>query len=182
MQSVVLIGMKSSGKTSVGQALAQTMQAVFVDVDSEIEQQYTMQHHATRSFREIFHAHGRAYFRTLEQTTLAHLADQLQGKVAVLATGGGTPLEPENQPFLRSLGTIVFLDTDRQVLLSRITAGGIPAFFPYPDDPQRSLDELLAARRPIYAQLADITIACGDESPAIVATMLANKLEHVYAH
>jgi shikimate kinase len=170
--------MKSSGKTTTGRVLAGLMQAAFVDVDKEIEQQHTNQHQEKLSFREIFRTYGGEYFRTLEHATLQQLVERLSDKRAVLSTGGGTPLAEHNQPLLRSLGTVVFLDADASALLSRITAGGIPAFFPYPDDPQRSLTELLAVRRPVYAQVADLTITFGSEPAEIVARILFRSLEH----
>ena len=76
----------------------------------------------------------------------------------VFACGGRTPLQEENQEILSRLGTSIFLYVDKAVLLKRILAQGIPAFFPYQDDPERSLDELVMQRAPAYKRLADLTI------------------------
>jgi shikimate kinase len=75
------------------------------------------------------------------------------------------------------MGTIVFLDVVQDVLLARIVARGVPAFFPYPDDPARSLAELLAVRGPIYGALAQFTVACRSESPDTIADTIINQLE-----
>jgi shikimate kinase len=87
------------------------------------------------------------------------------------------PLAEKNRPLLQGLGTIVFLDVAPEVLLPRILSGGIPAFFPYPEDPARSLTELLAVRRPIYTAVANLTVGCGSESPETLADMIIRQLE-----
>ena len=62
-------------------------------------------------------------------------------------------------------------------LLRRIVKGGIPAFFPYPDDPKKSLDEILDARRPVYQSLAQLTIGCDRESPEEIAEQIFEQLQ-----
>ncbi len=169
--NVVLIGMKSSGKTTVGRIVARKLGMRFTDLDAEVERRYLEQTGEKLPFREIFKRHGGAYFRALETAALQALLKEEGGRrkeerheessvlhpssfilhpSVVLATGGGLPLAEENRPLLKGMGTIVFLDVAQEVLLPRIVSGGIPAFFPYPEDPARSLAELLAVRRPIY--------------------------------
>jgi shikimate kinase len=175
--NLILIGMKSSGKTTIGRLVAQRLGRRFTDVDAEIERLYAAQTGEKLGFREIFKRHGKTYFRQLETGALQALAAASQGEGLVLATGGGLPLADENRPLLKQLGTIVFLDVDEAVLLPRIIHGGIPAFFPYPDDPARSLAELLAARRPIYRALAHFTVGCGPEAPEANAEKIIQQLE-----
>jgi shikimate kinase len=176
-RNIVLIGMKSSGKTTAGEALAARLGVAFVDIDAELEDAYRRETGEALGFREIYQKHGERYFRTLEASTLERLPVRFEGSGFVLATGGGTPLHEVSRRILQSLGTVVFLDVDAATLLPRITAGGVPAFFPYPGNPARSLDELLAARRPIYAGAADITLPCGDEPPARVADRIIERLQ-----
>ena len=152
MSSIILIGMKSSGKTTVGRILAHRLCLRFTDLDAEVERRYLEQTGEKLLFREIFKRHGGAYFRTLETAALQALAAAHSERPIVLATGGGLPLAEENRPLLKGMGTIVFLDVAQEVLLPRIVSGGVPAFFPYPEDPARSLAELLAVRRPIYGR------------------------------
>ena len=176
--NIVLVGMKSSGKTTIGRIVAQKLGLRFTDVDAEVERRYLELTGEKLSFREIFQRHGKAHFRALETAALQALwADQNERPI-VLATGGGVPLAEENRPLLKGLGTIVFLDVAQEVLLPRIVAGGIPAFFPYPEDPEKSLAELLAVRRPIYAALAHFTVACRSESPETIADMILRQLEN----
>lgn len=169
MIRLVLIGMKASGKTATGHALAARLNVPFLDLDTVLEESNLARTGESLSFRQIFHRHGRDYFRALELAALRCLAHDLAESEFVLATGGGTPLRPQNQKLLAKLGLVIFLDAAAGILLPRIIADGIPAFFPYPDDPARSLAELLAARRPIYSRLADISLVCRGESPEQLA-------------
>ncbi|MDQ2887479.1 MAG: hypothetical protein M3Y39_15505, partial [Chloroflexota bacterium] len=74
---------------------------------------------------------------------------------------------------LAHLGTVVYLQVARHVLLQRILAQGVPASFPYPDDAARSLDVLLAERLPIYTKLADITFdTSSGQVDELVATLI----------
>ncbi len=188
MRNIILIGMKSSGKTTVGKIVAQKLGLCFTDLDAEVERRYLEQTGEKLHFRAIFKKLGKDRFRALETAALQGLADArcatpgvrstspLGLTPFVLATGGGVPLTEENRPVLRGMGTLVFLDVAQEVLLQRIVAGGIPAFFPYPDDPARSLAELLAVRRPIYSALAYLTVACGSESPESIADLIIYSL------
>ncbi|XOF34462.1 MAG: shikimate kinase [Candidatus Electrothrix sp. YB6] len=175
--AIVLIGMKSSGKTTTGNALAKMLNVRFIDIDSELEQEHCAAKKEQLPFREIFKKYGRDYFRELETRTLTKLHSTLKGKDYVLATGGGLPLEESNRELLNGMGTIVFLDISSDSLLPRIISGGIPPFFPYPDNPEKSLKELLATRRPMYEQVADITLKCSSESPDILVEKIVERLE-----
>jgi shikimate kinase len=173
--------MKSSGKTTIGKVLAQKLGLRFTDMDAEIERLHGEQKGEALRFREIFQKYGKDYFRNLETAALRAVSVAHNEQQFVLATGGGLPLAEENRPLLTGLGTLVFLDVAQEVLLPRITGRGIPAFFPYPDDPARSLAELLAARRPIYRALAHLTVACRSESQETIADTIIHQLEN-YPH
>jgi shikimate kinase len=174
---IILIGMKASGKTSVGHALAARRSVPFIDLDTRLEQA----HHAATGehlrFRDIYRTHGGDYFRRLERATLAHLAQAAAPPRFVLAVGGGTPLAEPNRHALRALGIVVLLDPEPAVLLARMLRDGVPAFFPYPDDPARSLDELLTARRPLYQQTAHLALPCSSEPPDVLADRILTHLE-----
>jgi shikimate kinase len=176
--NIILIGMKSSGKTSVGRILARKLGLRFTDLDSEVERLHFEKTGERLHFREIFKKHGKDCFRNLETAALQAISEAHTERPFVLATGGGLPLAEENRPLLKGLGTIVFLDVAPEVLLARIVRRGIPAFFPYPEDPARSLAELLAVRRPIYGALAHITVACRSESQETIADTIIHQLEN----
>lgn len=174
---IILIGMKSSGKTTTGKLLAHKLNTRFTDMDAEIERLHYDRKRERLSFRDIFKTYGGHYFRSMETAALALLASSLERQSFVLATGGGLPLAEENRIILKRLGTIVFMDVRQDVLLGRIVARGIPPFFRYPEDPQRSLAEIVDERRPIYMSVADITLECRGESSNTIADRIIRELE-----
>ncbi len=176
MWKIIIIGMKSSGKTVTGKALARRLDIPFIDLDDRLESRHMAENGEKLGFREIFKQYGADYFRALENAALEGLASELKEGSFVLSTGGGTPLDGKNREALKNLGTVVFLDAEKDVLLPRIISKGVPAFFPYPDDPDKSLAELMGARRPAYRCAADITITCGEVSPADLAERIRDNV------
>jgi shikimate kinase len=173
---IILIGMKGSGKTTIGRLLAQRLHVAFIDADSEIEKMHQREKGEVLPFREIFSTYGATYFQTLDAESLRHIARGQEYTNFVFACGGRTPLQEENQQMLKELGTIIFLNVEKAVLLKHIFAQGTPAFFRYKDDPQRSLEELLQGRQPTYRALADIVIDISEEAPEQVVDSIIAEL------
>lgn len=140
-ENIVLIGMPSCGKTTVGERLAQKTNRPFFDTDREIEKSTG----ATPA--ELIKTKGIEAFRALERKTVAALAP-ISG--AVIATGGGTLLSEENRMALRQNGRFFFLDRP----LSCLTPTG--------DRPLSSsleaLTRLYEERRPLYLAAAQEVI------------------------
>ena len=139
--SLVLTGMPSSGKTSVGRRLAEKMNREFVDIDAYIEEK------SGQSPARIIKEKGEAAFRALEKDAVRKLSPR--GGL-VIACGGGTALDKENVTMLRQNGRIVFLDRALENLLCT------------PDRPlsnnREKLQKLYEERRPIYLASADLTV------------------------
>lgn len=177
--SIVLIGMKGCGKTTVGTLLARSLSIPFLDCDAEIEKICQQEKGEMLPFRQIFARYGENYFHALELRALQHIAQESAKTRVVLSCGGGTPLYPANQEILHAFGKIIFLNVERDVLLGRILAHGIPAFFPYQDNPQKSLDVLLEERLPVYQRCADLTLNLAEDTPeTIVSTILQEVRMH----
>src|SRR5262249_56745224 len=102
---VYLVGFMAEGKTSVGRALARRLDWRFIDIDELIERQERM------TVAEIFARHGEPYFRAAERVVVA---DQLPARHVVVATGGGTFVDPQNRAAIRSHGVSVWLDAPPQ--------------------------------------------------------------------
>ena len=166
-RGLVLIGGRGTGKSTVGRLVAGLAGRPFVDSDREIEGR------SGRSIRAIFEESGEPAFRDWEQKILARLAAEMPG--AVLATGGGAVLREANREVLRGFGLVVWLTADpaemgRRLQTDRSGLAGRPAL-----TPAGTLDELLAvlaARGPLYAGLADVTIATDGLAPTEVAEAL----------
>ena len=106
-QNIVLIGMPGCGKSTVGKALAQAFGAEFIDTDQVIEAQND------RPISQIFAQDGERVFRDLETEAIRQVATKQH---AVIATGGGAILRPENMRLLRQNGRIYFIDRPLEAL------------------------------------------------------------------
>jgi shikimate kinase len=136
---VYLVGFMGAGKTSVGRALARRLDWRFADIDELIEQR----EHA--SVADIFARHGEPYFRGIERSVLA---DQLPLRHTVVATGGGTFVDPQNRVAIKGDGVSVWLDVPLERVIARIPQDGRR---PLAGD-RANLERLFLARRPAYEQ------------------------------
>jgi shikimate kinase len=164
MTIVVLTGMMGSGKTSVGERLAVRLDATFVDTDVLVERA------EGRSVAAIFARDGEAAFRAAEKRAIR---EALALPRAVVATGGGAIVDPENLATLRAAAPIVCLTARPDVLLARARAAGPTRPLLQDADPAARLAALLAARAPAYAR-ADLTIDTSTRAlDDVVAEVLA---------
>ena len=157
-RSLYLIGIMGSGKTSTGRPLAERLGYGFVDADAVIEQA------AGCSIPEIFQREGEEGFRALEHQVLNSIS---QRHSLVVATGGGVVTLKENWGLLHS-GIVIWLDVNQQKLLKRLRTDPTPRPLLQNHDPDASLNELMAKRKPLYAE-ADLTVVIDDEPPEAVA-------------
>ncbi len=111
MRNIYLVGMPSSGKSTLGRRLARALEYGFVDLDKLIIQDQK------RTIREIFASEGEDYFRKVEQRIL--LDTQLNHSL-VVATGGGAPCFFDNMDFIKANGLSIFLNVSPSELASRI--------------------------------------------------------------
>ena len=113
---VVLVGLPGSGKSAVGRRLAHRHEARFVDLDETIEKA------AGRSIPQIFAERGEAGFRALERQAVLDLgpADPDAAIRTVVATGGGTVVDPRNRWALYRGRLPVWLDVRPEVLAQRL--------------------------------------------------------------
>jgi len=166
--NLYLVGMMGAGKSAVGRPLARALGYRFIDADTSLEQA------AGCPIPEIFAEAGEEGFRALESAVL----DQLAGwHSLVVATGGGVVTRPVNWGHLHQ-GVVIWLDAPEAVLLARLEADPTPRPLLADADPAGRLSQLLAERRPLYAQ-ADLHILQGMESPEEVAARVLEALPGV---
>ncbi len=145
-RSIVLIGMMGAGKSSIGRRLATRLGIPFVDADTEIESAAGM------TIPEIFDRHGEPYFRAGEARVIARLLDN---GPQVLATGGGSVMDPQTRALIGEKGISIWLRADIDVLLKRTKRRN--------DRPlAERIKDLLPQREPVYAQ-SDIVVQSRDE-------------------
>lgn len=146
--NIILIGPMGSGKSTIGGMLSKKLRRKFIDSDHYIE------HKTGVDIPRIFDVEGEDGFRQRETCALKELS-QLDD--IVLATGGGSVIKAENQQLLRHTGFIVFLDTSIQQQMSRLKKDKKRPLL-QTDNPRERLEDLLAARKPIYQALSDYTV------------------------
>lgn len=166
--------MKGCGKTTVGKLLAKKLNVDFIDADYETEKMSQAITGESLTYREMFRKYGEKYFCEIETKSLKNIFQKYQNKNLILACGGRTTLISENQKILHKLGTIIYLKPNKEALYQRIIKNGIPAFFPYPNDPRRSFDQILRQRVLIYEKIADIILDCGTKTPEEIIALILN--------
>ncbi|WP_299374499.1 shikimate kinase [uncultured Tateyamaria sp.] len=147
-KTVVMVGMMGAGKTAVGRALAQRLDVPFLDSDAEIESAANM------TVPEIFERDGESFFRAKETQVISRLLDEARG---ILSTGGGAFLAQENRENITARGVSVWLNADLDLLWQRVRHKDTRPLL-RTADPRATLQEIYAARVPLYA-MADVEVA-----------------------
>lgn len=141
MLNIALIGMPSSGKTTLGRMLAKSLGRTFVDLDEEIVKT------DGRSIPDIFAAEGEDGFRTKETAETQRFGKE--GR-QLISCGGGIVKKPENLRALHQNGVILFIDRPVDALA---VGGGRPL-----SSSMDALRQMEAQRRPLYLAAADAVI------------------------
>lgn len=146
-----MLGMPSSGKSTLGRQLAKELNYDFIDLDKKIETS------EGKKITEIFTLEGEEYFRKLESEQLKKI--ELNDKL-VIATGGGTPCFNNNMAVIKQNGISVFLDVKPNKLEERMRnskKNNRPLFALESDSLLETLVKTYESRIDIYNQ-ADIVI------------------------
>lgn len=156
-ENVVLIGMPSSGKSTVGKHLCELLGARFFDTDAEIVKASGME------IPEIFAKYGEEHFRDLETEAVRSLSSGISG--SVIATGGGAILREENVDLLRANGVLVFLDRPLDMLIATSDR-------PLSSD-REALTRRYNERYPIYSSVCDLTVPSISDPMSVAEDILA---------
>ncbi len=158
-ERLILIGPMGSGKSAIARELARLTGWQWVDTDRLVTES------AGAPITQIFADQGEEAFREME----SHALRSLDGRdEAIVATGGGIVLRPENREFLRGLGTVIWLTASEDVLFERVSRTRKRPLLECAD-PRAALRKLLAEREPFYAACADLKIDSSGKKHAQVA-------------
>jgi shikimate kinase len=151
--NVILLGLRGSGKTTVGRILAERTSRSFVDLDNS-----TIALLGCETVTEAWTVHGVDAFRIAESRALA---DALGGDGQVIALGGGTPTAPGAADVLRTAqetgrAMLIYLAAGADLLRRRLAATDQRADRPalLGTDPLSEIDSVLTVRHPLYSGLA----------------------------
>jgi shikimate kinase len=151
-----LIGFSSSGKTTLGKRVAESLSYDFVDLDTLIEQR------EKKSISVIFEEKGELYFRNCETFYLKHLPFSAN---RIIATGGGAPCFNDNLGWMKLNGKVIYLKADEIILYKRLSLikNERPLFKPIPpENLKEHISDMLHMRELFYLQ-ADEVVSFGED-------------------
>jgi shikimate kinase len=156
--NIILIGMMGSGKSTVGELLAQKLAYSFIDLDSLLQEK------AGRTIKDIVDTTGLPYFRELESKTLESVKNVQR---TVISTGGGVILKPENCTVLQNLGSIVWLDISVQATNERLKGNLDRPLIQAQSAAERlqKISSIMADRTQKYRTLAHLKLKVDDLTP-----------------
>ena len=154
-ENIVLIGMPSCGKTTVGNILAEKLNREFLDSDILIEKT------EKTTISEIFKTKGEQYFRNKETEAILTLSEN---NSSVISTGGGVVLNKKNIDLLKENGKVFFLDRPLEML---ITTSDRPL-----SSNREDLEKRYNERYNLYRENADVVIDASGNIENVVNQIL----------
>ena len=145
MSNIILVGMPSCGKSTVGVILAKTLNKDFVDTDLLIQRK------ERKTLQEIINTCGNKYFHKVEEKVLL----DFRGEDFVVATGGSAIYFDRAMEKFKQNGTIVYIRVSLDTVLKRlnnIKTRGVTL------EKGQTLEDLYNQRVPLYEKHADIII------------------------
>ena len=155
-----------AGKSTIGRHLAQMLHLEFHDSDHEIEKR------TGADIAWVFDVEGEEGFRVRETQVVADLTEK-QG--IVLATGGGSIQSKEIRNNLSARGIVVYLETTIDKQVARTQRDKRRPLLQV-DDPREVLENLAAARNPLYEEIADVIVKTDEQSAKVVANQIIEQL------
>lgn len=163
--NIVLVGMSGSGKSVVSIALASKLGINAVDTDAVIVERYG-------NISKIFADYGEEYFRKIETCIVKSIA--LYNNT-VIATGGGTLINPQNMAALRTNGKIIYLNTDIAEIVKRLKGDTSRPLLE--GDLETKINEQYSQRKHIYEASADYVVQTDGLTPDQIAEKIVELLK-----
>jgi shikimate kinase len=164
---MVLIGMLGACKSAVGRCLQWRTGCAQFDTDEMVRSKFGM------PISEIFSAHSEDEFREAETEALRNLSTD---QTAIIVTGGGIVLREENIDLLKRFGVVVWLEADEKTLFKRASRTGDRPLLQR-KNPGKAFTQMLQARLPLYAKIADIRIDTSELTDEEVAVAILSKFK-----
>jgi shikimate kinase len=153
-----LVGFMGAGKTTVARILGRRLGWRVEDIDQRIETR------ERKTVAAIFAQHGEQHFRQLERQALGEL---LAERHVIVATGGGTFVEPDNRALMLADGAVAWLDAPIERIVQRVPTDGRR---PLAAD-RTQMEALYQRRRIAYAE-AHVRVDASRPVPEVVERLL----------
>ena len=163
----VLIGMRGSGKSTVGKILAKALKCTFWETDKEIEDRLTM------TVKDIIKKKGLRFFRHAESRVVMNLAKKDK---CVIATGGGVIENENNMVLLKKQGFIIYLKTMPETAAARLIEDTNRPILTEASSMLEDLENLYLKRKEVYEKWSDMTVPTDNKSFGEVAKAVIRKL------
>jgi shikimate kinase len=168
--NIVLIGYRGTGKSAVGRRLADRRGLAFYDTDELVEKR------CGQTIRALVEEKTWESFREQEKEVIRALSGI---DSAVIATGGGAVLDPENVTLLKQNGRLIWLVADALTVIERMQADqGSEKRRPSltGSEPADETGAVMAARAPFYLEAADLCVDTPGRSLAEIVDEICSKL------
>ena len=167
MDNIYLIGMMGSGKSTIGEKLANNLNMEYVDIDNDIESVHQM------TIVDIFNQLGEKKFREIES---AYFLEKSKQTNQVFSTGGGIILNRENRDILKNNGKTFFLEANCETLLNRIKNLSTRPLLDN-KNPIETISLIWEKRKKYYYESSDYTINTNTLSINDVIDEIARKIK-----
>ena len=159
--------MMGTGKSTIGQLLAENLNLNFIDSDRELEKYFA------KSIAQVFAEFGEKTFRQAETQQLLNLENNF-----VLSTGGGLILKEENRKILKNLGFILWLKASGNAIYERIKTDSERPLLKANTEEEKlnKIQKILSQREDLYAEIADLTIETDNLQPNQILEIILTKL------
>ena len=147
--NIVLIGMPSSGKTTIGQPLASALGKLFIDTDAAINER------ENKALRDIVNQDGLKRFLEIQEEVI--LGMNLENYI--IATGGSVIYGDASMKYLKQGGPVIYLKIAQEELEKRIKTERR-----FARNLGQSFGDIYNERSPLYEKYADIVVDCNEKS------------------
>lgn len=162
--NIILIGMPSSGKSTIGPMLAQNLGMGYIDTDALVESS------AGKKLSNVVSEDGlERFFEIQEHAVLA-----IDKANHVISTGGSIVYSDAAMKKLKENGIVVYLEVPLAELAERLDSGRRLA-----RSEGQSIEKMYAERTALYLKYSDITVNCSGKQPRVVLNEVENHLKSV---
>ena len=165
--NISLIGYRGTGKSVVGEIVAERLGMTCIGMDARIVEK------AGRSIPEIVENQGWSAFRDMESELVREL-QELDN--IVIDTGGGVIERPENIEALKTNSCIIWLKASTKTIVSRIQGDTERPSLTGEKSFTEEVEEVLERRSPIYSSAAQYEI----DTERITPEQVADKIIEIW--